>query len=153
MLHVFKRSRNAHITFIFGHFTVYADLALNAVNKSLGVLNLKMINYGDRKSDPTVTMSSRHTKVKHVGPEGNSQRHTQKRGAHTKVNNGTQCPFWRSSAPWRQIWQCSWTIFLKDKNSMTALRKRWQRLISKVKLIYLLYSSCRIHEKVFKSFV
>ena len=24
MLHVFKRSRNAHITFIFGHFTVYA---------------------------------------------------------------------------------------------------------------------------------
>ena len=37
----------------------YADLALNAVNKSLGVLNLKMINYGDRKSDPTVTMSSR----------------------------------------------------------------------------------------------
>ena len=24
MLHVLKRSRNAHITFIFGHFTVYA---------------------------------------------------------------------------------------------------------------------------------
>ena len=24
MLHVFKRSRNAHITFIFGHFEVYA---------------------------------------------------------------------------------------------------------------------------------
>ena len=24
MLHVFKRSRNVHITFIFGHFTVYA---------------------------------------------------------------------------------------------------------------------------------
>ena len=24
MLHVFKRSHNAHITFIFGHFTVYA---------------------------------------------------------------------------------------------------------------------------------
>ena len=24
VLHVFKRSRNAHITFIFGHFTVYA---------------------------------------------------------------------------------------------------------------------------------
>ena len=24
MLHVFKRSHNAHITFFFGHFTVYA---------------------------------------------------------------------------------------------------------------------------------
>ena len=27
MLHVFKRSRNANIMFIFGHFTVYAYLA------------------------------------------------------------------------------------------------------------------------------
>ena len=33
MLHVFKRSHNAHITFIFGHFTVYAYWTLDCFCK------------------------------------------------------------------------------------------------------------------------
>ena len=33
MLHVFKRSHNAHIKFIFGHFTVYAYQTLDSFCK------------------------------------------------------------------------------------------------------------------------
>ena len=32
VLHVFKRSHNAHITFIFGHFTVYAYCAYQTLD-------------------------------------------------------------------------------------------------------------------------
>ena len=62
------------------------DLGVNVFNQKKSFLKLKMINYCDRECDTTVTMSSRHTKVKHMGSGGNNQRHTQKHGAHTKVN-------------------------------------------------------------------